>query len=243
MQSPEASKGKPRVLLSVPCGTGWMHKSVVFAVARMLGDPRVDVTFIAPTHQPFVHALHLVVRDFLAGGYDFLLSIDADNPPNQNPLDLVSLDLDVVGCPTPVWHCDASSPGDRPYYLNALREVEDEDGSIGFRPLDAYEGFVSAGLQRADAVGTGCILIARRVLEKLAAFSETTGDPLASPFFRAWNPDGTVAMGNDYAFCRRARASGFEVWAHFDYTCKHFVEMEITEVVNSMAACRSDVNG
>ena len=224
---------KPKVLVACCNGDGWIHKLVAFAAIRMLGDPRVEATFIAPTWSPFVQNLHKTTIDFLAGGFDFLLLMDDDNPPNGcNPLDLAFLDLDVVGLPTPVWHSDKRKPGDRPYYLNALREVVEADGSVGFKPLDSEPGFRPAGIQRADAVGTGCVMIARRVL--LTLMENAKGNPSETPFMRRWNDRGEVVMGNDYAFCSRARAAGFEVWAHFDYTCRHLNTLEIVETVNAL---------
>lgn len=203
----------------------------------MLQDPRFAVTFIAPTNKPYVHNLHKVVTDFLDGGFDFLVSLDDDNPPQRNPLDLCELDLDVVGCPTPVWHCDTSRPDDRPYYFNALREVVGEDGLAGFKPIDSDPGFRPAGLQKCDAVGTGCVVIARRVLEKLADQALERG-PQESPFFRRWDNHGHVVMGNDYAFCQRVRAAGFSVYAHFDYLCEHLNEIPVLEAIQAFMAFR-----
>lgn len=220
-----------RVLVACCNGRGWIHKRVFFAVLRMLQDPRHSVHFIAPTHSPFVQNLHLTVADFLKRGDDFLLLVDDDNPPTKNPLDLVELDLDVVGLPTPVWHNNV--PGDRPYYLNVMREVKDKNGEVvGWKPLDSYPGFIASGIQQADAVGTGCMLIHRRVLKDLMA--RAFGRPMETPFMRRWNDQGTVIAGNDFAFCGRARAAGWRVWAHFDYICEHFNEGEIGEHVHAL---------
>jgi hypothetical protein len=52
-------------------------------------------------------------------------------------------------------------------------------------------------------------------------------------FTRKLNPDGTVERGNDISFCERARYYGFEVWAHFDYRCQHFNELEMHEVIRA----------
>lgn len=218
-------------------GSAYIHKHVVNAAFNILSDGRYAVRFIMPTHQPFVLNLHKTVHDFLAGGEDFLLLMDDDNPPKNNPMDLVELDLDVVGLPTPVWHCDTSKPQDRPYYLNALRAaVDHETGEKGFRPLDSYPGFTPSGLKACDAVGTGCVLIARRVL--LTLMENCKGNPMEAPFMRRWNDRGEVVMGNDYAFCERARAAGFRIWAHFDYTCMHFNELELQEAIGAMMGFR-----
>jgi hypothetical protein len=150
------------------------------------------------------------MNDFLdIGGEDYWLSFDDDNPPLANPLDLVGQDKDIIGFPTPVWHSQV--PGDRPWYYNALMEVED-----GFKPVTSLDGW-----QEVDAVGTGCFLIARRVMLTMR---------YEQPFMREWGRDGRVTCGCDYAFCKRARAHGFKIWVHGDYTCDHFNELPLKEV-------------
>lgn len=205
---------KPSVYLTVPNGDGWLHKLVHFAVIRLLQDARVHVRHDCPTHRPFENNLHHCAQDFLQGGEDFWLSIDTDNPPLGNPLDDVFLDKDVIGFPTPVWHW-TGQPGERPIYFNAYQAQA--AGYTEFRPQE--------GLQQVDAVGTGCLLIARRVLE----------DPVMrlAPFQRTFHADGRVEKGNDIAFCERARSRGFEIWCDFDRPCQHFVETELTEVIRA----------
>jgi len=217
-----------KVLIACCNGKGWIHKSVMFAVMKMLGDTRGNtVHFIAPTHTPLVNNQHRVVEDFLKGDDDFLLFVDDDNPPvldgGKSPLDLVEWDLDVVGIPTPVWH--SAIKGDRPYYTNALR-----DG----KPIDSLPSFEPGGLHKVDSVGGGCMLIARRVLIKLV--NRCKGKPWDAPFMRLWNDKGLVEMGNDFAFCERARKAGFEIWAHYDYICDHWNELPLLEVISSFGA-------
>lgn len=229
--SSQGSKVKRKVLVACCNGKGWIHKRVMFAIMRMAQDRRHQMTFIAPTHSPFVQNLHKTVNEFLERGDDFLLLIDDDNPPKGNPLDLVELDLDVLGFPTPVWH--NGEPGDRPYYANAMRAVSEGDGVLGFRPLDSYPGFKEVGIQECDAVGTGCVLIARRVLVEL--MERAKGNPSETPFMRIWNDRGEVIMGNDFAFCTRVKKAGFSIWAHFDYECEHHNELELGEVIRAFS--------
>jgi len=81
------------------------------------------------------------------------------------------------------------------------------------------------GLQEVDAIGTGCFIIARRVFEDHWMRE--------APFQRTYNKDGTVDRGNDIAFCERARKYGFKIYAHFDYPCFHFNELELNQVVSA----------
>ncbi len=201
-----------KVLVSVP-NTGWIHKHVTFAAVRILRDGRHSANLILPTHNPYENNLHHILNDFMAGDFEFWLNIDADNPPMKNPLDLVDHDLDIVGLPTPVWH--SGKKGDRPVYWNGY----DCEG-------DAYkEHEPRKGLQKVDAVGTGCFLVARRVFEN--------PEMRKAPFQRQYYEDGRVHKGNDISFCERARAQGIDIWCHYDYPCMHFNELELNETVGA----------
>jgi hypothetical protein len=198
------------VYITVPNGRGWVHKAVHFAVCRMLANRRYVLRHDCPTHQPYVHNLARCATDFLHGDEDYWLSVDADNPPQNNPLDLVELDCDLLGFPTPVWH--SLIPGDRPWYFNALDVRGD-----GYRPHEPCQG-----LQEVDAIGSGCFLVARRVIEVLKD---------QQPFMRTWDQRGRAEISGDYSFCRKVKAAGFRVWAHYDYRCAHYNELELSEVI------------
>lgn len=207
---------KQKILISVP-NVGTIHKLVNFATDRLLMERRYQTTIIRPTHNPYENNLHHIVNDFMAGDYDFWLNIDADNPPMANPLDLIELNKDIIGLPTPVWHFTGKTKGERPIYENAYKYVPEQD---------AYtEWPVKNGLQKVDAVGTGCVLISRRVFENT--------EMRKAPFQRTWNGDGTVERGNDISFCERAIKNNFEIYAHYDYKCQHFVNLELHEITKA----------
>lgn len=213
----------PRVLLSIPT-SGRLDKTVALAVLDIaLSERRMHGDIVMPTDRPYESNLNQIVLDVLEKRYDFWCSIDDDNAPTRNPLDLALLNLDVVGCPTPVWH--NTKPGDRPWYLNAYDERGD--------PLSPTGGWNEHkpwnGLQEVDAVGTGCFIVARRVLERI--------DP--GPFMRIWSKTGIAEVGNDLAFCYRAKRAGFKIWAHYDYRCHHRKEVfDLLEMIEAMEQIR-----
>ena len=207
---------KKKILVSVP-NTGNIHKLVCFVTDRLLLDGRYNVTIIRPTHNPYENNLHHILNDFMKGDYDYWLNIDSDNPPTSNPLDLVAYDLDVVGLPTPVWHYTGKIKGERPFYENAYKYVPEKDAYTEWPNKDK--------LQKVDAVGTGCILFARRVFEN--------PEMRKAPFQRTYYKDGTVEKGPDIAFCERAKAQRFSIFAHYDYRCQHFNELELHEVAKA----------
>lgn len=209
--------GKKRVLVTFPTPPShpYLHKQVVFVSWRLLADKRHDLTPIIPTHNPFENNLHHCVNQFVEGDYDFWLTIDADNPPTKNPLDLTEYNLDVVGLPTPVVHFDREKLGERPVYYNAYKYIPEKD---------AYTEWPNKqGLQMVDAVGTGCVLFSKRVFQNKKMRQ--------GAFVRKLNPDGTVEKGNDISFSERARQNGFEIYAHFNYLCRHYNEVDVAEMI------------
>lgn len=212
---------KRRILISVP-NTGNIHKLVVLVLLKLQQDPRYNLTFIFPTWNPYEHSLHRIVNDFMDiyKDHSFWLNIDSDNPPINNPLDLIELDRDIIGLPTPVWHfTDKEKKGERPLYYNAYNYDKNKN---------AYrENGLREGLQEVDAVGTGCLLISKRVF--------INPEMRKLPFARIWNSDGTIERGNDIAFCERAKRQGFKIYAHYDYPCMHFNKLELNEVVRAFS--------
>jgi hypothetical protein len=184
---------------------------------KLASDRRYNTKIIMPTHNPYENNLHHIVNDFIAGNYDYWLNIDADNPPMNNPLDLIELDRDIIGCPTPIYHFTDKVKGERPWYENAYKYLPEKDAYIEYP--------TKQGFQQVDAVGTGCVLIARRV------FSHP--EMRKGAFTRKLNPDGTVSKGNDISFCERATELGFKIFAHYDYRCKHFNEIEMHEMIRA----------
>ena len=204
-----------RVYVTCLAGGGNLHKSVHFALFKMLSDNRYRIRHDCPSHTPWQHAMTKCALDFLDGGEDYWLSMDNDNPPKNNPLDLIELDCDLIGLPTPVWH--SAVKGDRPWFFNAMDRVAD-----GFKPHGPCDG-----LQEVDAVGSGCFIVSRRVMLALRD---------QQPFARQWNDDGTVHIGGDFSFCDKVKAAGFRIFAHYGYICDHFNTLSLLEVIQAFAA-------
>ena len=211
----KSNKNK-RVLISIP-NRYWVHITVVRCLLLLGKDTRYQTKIIFPKHRPYENNLNHIIKQFVESNYDFWLSIDTDNPPLNNPLDLVEWDKDIIGCPTPIWHYIGNKKGERPVYWNAY------DYDI---KSDAYKEHQNKeGLQKVDAIGTGCFLMARRVFEN--------EEMRKGAFMRQWHEDGTVHKGNDISFSEIARKNGFEIYCHFDYPCDHYSNLSLNEVVKA----------
>ena len=192
-----------KIYIAIP-NQGWIRQELANWVHHW--QHTYDCIIDFPTEVPIDQNRNAIVKEFLKTDAEYLLMVDADNPPTIDVVPLRAHDLDVVGFPTPVIH--ALKPD------TLLWNVYQEYG----------EKYIAAssrgkGIQRVDVVGTGCIMIARKVLEKLKA-----------PFNRELNEDGTNKHGEDAAFCRKAKREGFKVWVAWDYPCNHYKEINLVRL-------------
>lgn len=210
-----------RVWISI-LNQGDMRPELANWLLKMSRHPLHQIHIEYPNAKPIANNRNQIRKRMLASNYDFLLMIDNDIVPTRNPLGLVALDKDVLGLPCASWN-PAVNP-EMPLYWVIMEYVDKEQRH---RPATMNP---NAGLTKLDAkgkpigaVGTGAILIARRVLEAVQA-----------PFERFWDEDGIQQMGLDFAFCFKARQLGFEVWTHLDYLCGHHVTLNLLDVNRSL---------
>jgi 2-polyprenyl-3-methyl-5-hydroxy-6-metoxy-1,4-benzoquinol methylase len=203
---------EPRVLVVVP-NTGFVHIGLAHVLLEILGGTKHQYMFIQD--KPVENVRNKACLMMRQDDFDFLLMIDNDTVPTGNPLDLMALDKDVMIFPTLMFKLPKNlmEMGGYPFAWNAMDWVEDLGQWREHIPRD--------GLQEIDAGGTGCIMIARRVLEH---------PEMRHPFTRVWNPDGECTVGSDLFFCKRAKEQGFRVWAHYDYRCRHVKQIELLEL-------------
>jgi GT2 family glycosyltransferase len=181
---------------------GNCRTEVASALLKLQKDGRhnVDIGFF--TDVPGESNRNRICKKVVEEGYDYVLMIDNDNPPISNPLDLIDLRKDVIALPTPT-----AKNGELIWVVGK----EFDDGIKCYLLNNKQEG-----LEEVDAVGSGCLLLSRKVLEEVKA-----------PFMREWNDDGVAVTGQDFAFCKRAKKAGFKIYAHWDYVCSHFKEIDL----------------
>jgi len=189
----------PSVFLTVP-NTGWIHSSVHLCVASIIRNSECKIRHEAPQGRPEEYTYHKCMNSFLAGDEDFWCSIDSDNPPKRNPLELVNHELDFIGLPTPVVN---SSPFSISWNVSPVRISS------------------ANGPQEVEFIGTGCFIVSRRLAEALAN---------KKPFSHVTDCNGVIQMSGDYSFCEKAREAGFKIHADFAYTCGHYKEFDISMI-------------
>jgi hypothetical protein len=160
---------------------------------------------------PICSVRNAVVKRFLKSDCDFLMMQDDDIIPLHNPAELVHANRDIIGCPAKVRQ--------EGHQLNWVAFLE-VPGTGGYVPADLSRAPSSADLIAVDIVGTGLIIVRRNVLEALppGAFMDT------------FDEDGVRKMGTDFAFCKRARDAGFEVFTTPNRVCEHIKEVGLLNI-------------
>lgn len=152
--------------------------------------------------KPISQNRNMIVQRFLASKFDYLLMIDDDVVPPQTILSMADYEKDVVGA---LYFM---------YQEQKLMPVAFMRSRYGmYNPLNIKSG---DGLTEVDAVGTGCIMLSRKVLKAVKA-----------PFINEYDPDGIRLFGLDIAFCQRAKEKDFKVYVHTDFPCSHWQIMDL----------------
>ncbi len=152
-----------------------------------------------------------IVADFLKTDMDYLAMFDCDTYPLLNPFNMLDSNKDVIGGAYFGWG------------KNGLRfhvYQKNKEKSLAKIQYLQYPPAKRGGLQKVDAVGAGCMLIKRRVLEKIK-----------KPFAYIYEPHiGRLKMSDDIAFCYRCQKAGFEVWVNWDHIASHFKTVDLLAV-------------
>lgn len=184
---------------------GSIRNELVSRVNNWFFQNKYELMVSYPTHKPITNNRNHIVQEFLNSNADYLMMIDSDIVPPLNALNLIDFQLDVV------------APLLFMYQENMIIPIvldRKPDGLYTTKNIKGQEGLVEV-----DAVGSGCIIMSRKVLEKVKF-----------PFKNTYDPDGIKLFGLDIYFCQQAKKEGFKVYAHLDYACKHFTTMDLKEI-------------
>lgn len=187
----------------------YIHHSVVGVLCQILqNNTKYKIDTLISSMKGIGEHRNVIAKEFLKSDYEYLLMIDSDNPPPNNVLELIELDKDIIGLPTPI---NMNKDGKNNLVWNVLYKTE--DGMI-------QEPIEGSGLEKVDAIGTGCVLIRRNVLEEIE-----------HPFTTIRNADDLRTTGTDIAFCNRATEAGFEIYTHWRYKCSHYKEINLLDLI------------
>jgi hypothetical protein len=139
------------------------------------------------------HSRNEMVLEMLEGDYTHIYFVDADTIPSLGTIDkLLAHDKDIIAGITPIWNTER-----RWNY-----QIEEDVPVPAAKP--PTEIFTVA------RTGGTTILIKRGVFEKLEW-----------PYFKT-EKRGDVYQTDDYYFCDKARAAGFDIWIDPTIVCDHW---------------------
>jgi hypothetical protein len=223
----------PFLFIATPCHGGQVHIQYLHSVLQL--QAACEARGIG-CHVELLENDHLIARArarlaaaFLAQeAATHLLFVDADigfSP--ENVFRLVAADKDLVAGVCPLKHRDWAK-------VRALAKADAADleaASLGyvlrFLPNAANTVQVEGGLARVAYAGTGFLLIGRQVVRRVAdAHPELTatlddGARTAMLFEPMIERETGEYLSEDYAFCRRWRDLGGEVWADLEARLTH----------------------
>ena len=242
-----------KVALGYPYGagvTGPFHESLLRLQLYELSKPRPLLHYRLPQSGLYIdHNRNRIAEKFMATDADWLLQIDSDI---EFPQTLVETLLELAGSEKKV--LAASVPLGPPFPSSAWMMTE----SPGIWAGVPSERITSAG-EPFDGLATAVLLVHRVVLEGIADqvgqcwFLKTMTPKLINErSAAAWAGNGPmrdreyVPVGEDFAFCMRARDAGFQPWCAKVPGLKHHKTLPMShdyEVAESAPQAPSTAEG
>ena len=211
MSNRPGADNRPRIMFAMP-HTGTMCVNLTFNLLAMMFHPNYRVLW-QPLgfRRPVDAARNEIVELFLQSDCEYLLMIDADMSDDPDYLtaprflDLASYDKDIIG-PIMLMYKDED--------VVPIVLVYDEKAE----GLKVMKSFILGQVLECDAIGSGVMMIKRRVLEKL--------EP---PYFKYLMDEktGKLKLGQDFYFCQKAREAGFHVYTHTGIMTTHYQTLDL----------------
>jgi len=172
------------------------------------------------SNRPISNNRNTIVKDFLKSDCEYLFMLDDDVCPLLNPLELIEHDKDVIG---------AIYPGrdDNGIHYHIYKFGKNYPKKITF---EQYENDEIKGLTKIDAIGTGCVIIRRNVLEKIK-----------KPFEDWFDEDGCLITNDDLYFSHKCRENKFEIWTHGDYMCSHYKTVDLLQMAHLLIKAKNGI--
>lgn len=193
---------KNKKILIAVLNQGGIRPELVELLFRIREQRNYIIKITYPAKKPISYNRNDICKKFLETDYDYLLMLDGDCVPTDKLLDLADYDKDIIG---------GTCFGFTQKMIVPFAMRQRKDYKYDVMDLDLNNGIVEV-----DAIGSGCMMIARRVLEKLP-----------HPFRNEYDPEGIKTKGLDFNFCRRAKLLGFRTWIDTDMLVSHWTTIDL----------------
>jgi len=214
----DAWKEIPKVLIAYPSAGSahgvsewWQEAMFNLRINYCLIDGQKNSATFPPTASisgmPVDAARNKCASTMMEGGYDYILFIDQDViVPPDTIRRLTAHNCDIVGG---IYR--QKMPPQNWCMFKKSQDVHGADTKVPIVP--------TGDLIEVDYIGTGCLLISRKVFQKIAF-----------PWFK-WAVDILTPNGvsEDFWFCNNAQEVGFKIWADTSLKCGHVVTAILDE--------------
>lgn len=190
------------------------HECFWAALMAANDEPRcADEVQLFPNKYSVVENRNWISESFMRTDCTHLMTIDDDVCVQPDAITcLLDLNTDIaVGC----------YPFGQSQGRNGLRvcvSVDCGDGWLAKWPTENLE---------VERSGAGCMLIHRRVFEKLGK------PPFSWPLHPMRSPKCTDTRGEDCRFCDNARAVGFTILCHAGVKCGHYGRFDLANMIDT----------
>ena len=200
------------VCIAIPTKDGNIYFELVLRLLAWANQKTIPVQImIEPFQSPIDHCRNSIVKRFLSTNCTHLLMIDNDIVPPTDTLErLLFHNKEIIGAICPVIGPDKNNKLMKSY--NAYHR----DVMGKYLQHDWPD---SSGLEEVDAIGTGCIMIKRKVFED--------GKLL---FTTEYDEEGIKWTGEDISFCENAKDISIQIYADYKLKCKHIKSCNLLEL-------------
>lgn len=175
------------IAILIPSTSEWKAQfgMSVAALCSKLGTDKIPHTLVNTQLSILPFSRHSMLHGAIKDGFKYALFLDSDMTfPQDTVHHLIAADKDIIAA-------------------NCVMKVM-ESKWTAFKDGQVLNSTGKTGIERADKVGTGVMLI------KCDAVKD-----MEYPYFDfQWN--GNNHGGEDYYFCQKAQKMGVETWIHHD---------------------------
>lgn len=230
-----------RVMVAIPTLNHQITDGITrfaHALGKMDGDPRVPINFDLHIADgaglisfPVEYQRNRICKAFLESKCDALWFIDSDTMPSENSLELLRVPADVAAGLYLVHNYNKR--GDVPMLWTFYNFSGEKEGTFDPIPLPPEES--EQPLIECDGLATGCMIIARHVLEdKHMHFEDPQPDGTPVLFKTGRSPAGKCNFTDDLLFCQRARAAGYKLVAHTGIRWGHIKTLNLSDQYDAL---------
>lgn len=192
---------KTKVFIAIPT-TGNIRTELAAFLLQLIGQ-NYEVTTGFTAGGGITHNRNHLVDTFLKTDFEWFLFIDSDTVPPVKVLDMTKNGKYVC---SGIYHQFQHS--------NIVPVVySDKNEAYGLY----IDNKTKDDVVEVDAVGAGCLLIHRKVFEKMER-----------PYFKfLYDENGYLKLGEDFYFCRQAKKAGFKIWVDRRICSRHFKTIDM----------------